>query len=84
MSPPHVIGHDTAKSFRKIYSDKWYKSSDASLNNIKIKAVELNANAIVSLKIEKSKRSEPSNNGKGTYYYTGYKASGRPVIIEKQ
>ena len=79
----HVRGHKITKSFSLIESTCWTRSPKDTIDNIKYQASKIGANAIVSLSVDRDTASEPGS-GDGTHYYSVFKASGKPVIIEKK
>ena len=59
------------------------KNPNDAIDQLKYKAAKKEANAIVELKLEKDTNSKPGK-GKGTYYYSVFKARGKLVkVIEK-
>lgn len=79
----HVGGHNIIKSYETVTGDFWARNPQDTIDNIKYKAHKVNANALVSLKIEKGTGSE-SGDGRGTHYYSIFLASARPVKVIKK
>jgi uncharacterized protein YbjQ (UPF0145 family) len=79
----HVGGHNIKKSYDVVTGQNWECNQQDTVNNIKYQAYKIGANALVSLDICKDTHSEPGS-GKGTHYYSVFRASARPTVIEKR
>ena len=62
----------------KIESD-WFRDRNEALDKLKSMAAYLNYKYIVEVRFNKDMGSEPSENGKGTHYYTVWQAMGYVV-----
>lgn len=62
----------------KIESD-WFRDRNKALDKLKSMAAYLNYKYIVEVRFNKDTGSEPSENGKGTHYYTVWQAMGYAV-----
>ncbi len=62
----------------KIESD-WFRDRNEALVKLKAMATYLDYRQIVEVRFDKDTGSEPSENGKGTHYYTIWQASGYAV-----
>ena len=84
-------GFEKAETYSKNYQGKvpkastseiqkletsWWESKDEAKKAIQIEAVFLECDVVVDLEFEKGTDSASSNNGKGTYYYSIWKATG--------
>lgn len=78
-----VGGHNTKKSYEIVIGQHWERNQQDTVNNIKYQAYKIGANALLSLDICKDTHSEPGS-GKGTHYYSVFRASARPAVIEKK
>jgi len=61
----------------------YHKNRDDSLNQLKVTAIIKGFNVIYKMKFIKSTSSIASDSGKGTYYYSEWKATGNIGILKK-
>lgn len=78
----HVGGHKTVKEYERVVGRGWESDQQRSVTDIKYQASKFGANALLSLEFERSTSSEPGT-GKGRHYYSVFRASGVPALIEK-
>src|SRR5690554_3455185 len=79
----HVGGHNIKKSYGIVTGQYWERNQQNTVNNIKYQAYKIGANALVSLDICKDTHSELGS-GKGIHYYSVFRASARPAVVEKR
>ena len=69
------IGLDSKKEQKNLKSE-WFKDKDDAEKQLKITASFLDLDIIYNFKVEHRTDNEDSDNGKGTYYYKVFSASG--------
>jgi len=66
---------------KTIYTD-WYENKQETEEELKVSAAFMDCNVVYDIEWSKDTDSEPSENGRGTYYYTIWQAKG--VLAIKQ
>lgn len=79
----HVGGHNIIREITSI-SSGWYRNPEQAIEYLKYLCWQNDGNAILSLRVDKSTSDEPSENGKGTHYFSIFNANGFVSVIEKK
>ena len=62
--------------FRCKIESGWFRDRNESINQLKAMAAFLDCKSVVEVRFNKDTASEPSENGKGTHYYTIWSVTG--------
>jgi uncharacterized protein YbjQ (UPF0145 family) len=73
--------HVIEERIQRVYSRYWLKKQDA-IADLKLRCAKLDANAVISFRIEEEARADP-HSARGIDYYTVYYAGGEAVRVRE-